>query len=248
MGKVGKAFYDLNEQQLEYKDSNWRVKANFGDTKLFNLKMKLGTKTKGKTRNNIQFGTDQSHFGSDKKENKLSVGGMFTFGVAGILATTRLKVFQPEGSPALETFTTASLAGIKIGCDMRVTQTGDYCCFLGASYGLPSIISGLSNVHVGSIVSLPAMRPSVGMFAEASVPLAQKAVFGVELFEAPRAVLFGAQVAVDDEHSVVAKAGNDGIAQLSFIKKFKGLDLRMGAEANLSEGSVGKLGVKLTLK
>ena len=45
--KVGKAFYDLNKQQLECKEEGCRVKAGFGGSQLFNMKMKVGDKVKG---------------------------------------------------------------------------------------------------------------------------------------------------------------------------------------------------------
>lgn len=242
----GKAFYDLNKQELEYKDSSWRVKANFGDTKLFNMKMKLGEKKQGETRNNVQFGTDQSHFGSDGSQSKMSVGGMFTFPIGIILTTTRLKVFNDA---AAEVFVDAELGtGIAVAADLRVTQDGAYKGFVGASAALPTSVPVLKSVHVGSIVALPELRPSVGIFFEAPVPAVQKAVIGVELFNAPQMALVGAEVKLDGENSVNAKVGDNGIAQISFLKKMKGMDLRMAVEANLREGQTGRFGVQVTTR
>merc|ERR1712228_786910 len=129
------------------KDGGWRVKASFGGNELFNLKMKVGDKVKGQTRNNIQFGTDESHFGSKNTTTKISVGGMFTFGVGGLLATTRLKLFSDF---ALETFTAATVAGAHVGADLRFAN-GDCTGFVGASYGLPSSIPVITNAHVGTV-------------------------------------------------------------------------------------------------
>lgn len=245
--KVGKSFFDFNKQQLEYKDENWRVKANFGGTQLFNMKMKIGDKRKGVTRNNVQFGTDQSHFGSDNKSAKLSIGGMFSWGNSNTGGTTRLKIFSDE---AAEVFSSANVAGVKLACDMRLTYAVPYSGFFGASYGLPSSVPFFKNVHVGGVVSLPDMRPSMGLFAQVPVESVKKAIVGVELFDVPQpsAALFGAEVALNAENSVIVKTGDNGIAHVSLIKHFKDVDVRMGIEANLLEGAFGKFGATVTLK
>merc|ERR1712232_373983 len=112
--------------------------------------------------------------------------------------------------------------------------------FVGASYGLPSGIPVVTNAHVGGILSLPDMRPSVGLFAEVPAPAVQKAVVGIELTDGPlgghklpQAALVGAEFTLDAENSIIAKACDNGIALISFIKHFKGIDLRMGVEADL---------------
>eukprot|EP00415_Alexandrium_ostenfeldii_P001008 UN1008 len=242
--KVGKGFFDLIEQQLEYKESGWRVKANVGGSRLFNLKMKVGTKTPGCARNNIQFGTDLSNFGSNNKDSKYSIGGMANFSVAGVLASARLKVFSDE---AVEVFANADAAGVKLGCDMRATFAGSYCGFLGASYGLPASFPVLKNVHVGSVLSLPDLRKSFGLFAEVPAPV-EKAVFGVELFDSPRALLLGTELVLDAENSICAKADDNGTAHVSFIKRFKGIELRMAVETSFFDMSVGRFGAQVTLK
>jgi hypothetical protein len=239
----GNAFYDLNKQELEYKDSNWRVKANFGQAKLFNLKTKLGTKKKGETRNNIQFGTDQSDFDSDRSKSKMSVGGMFTCGAGGILATTRLKIFNDK---ALEVFTDMSVGALTLASDMRVTQTG-YTGFVGASVGH-------GGVHVGGILALPSKGGpnfSLGLFGEVPAPGLQKAIVGAEFFSNGKG-LIGAELTVDKEHSVNSKVGTNGIAHVSVIKRFPGIVLRMGTEANLNKLSAGadafgRFGAQVTL-
>lgn len=244
--QIGKSFLDLNEQQLEYKEGGWRVKANFGGTNLFNLKMKIGTKTKGLPRNNVQFGTDESHFGSGNKQTKYSVGGMFNFNIGGVLVASRLKVFSDE---TVEVFADAELAGAIVGCDLRAAPGGTFGGFLGASYGIPnSSFPVLKNVHLGGVLSLDDMRPSVGVFGEMVVPSVEKAIVGVELFDKPRAALVGAELALDNENTVVAKAGDNGIAHVSWIKHFKGIELRMGVEANVAQASVGKFGARVTIK
>lgn len=241
--KVGKAFYDIQEREIEFKDSNWRVKANCSGNNLFNMKMKLGEKGKG-VRNNVQFGRDSSHFGHDKNTNQFSIGGMGSVAVAGIMVNSRLKVFDE----AIEVFSDAAVAGATLACDMRVAPNGQYRGFVGASYDLVQLsVPRLKNVHVGSVVSLPDMRPSVGLFAEAAVPSVQKAIVGVEFFQASRAVLVGCQMKIDDENSVVAKAGDNGIAHISFIKRFKGIDVRLGLEASVKDTSLGKFGAEVKL-
>lgn len=247
--KVGRAFYDLNKQILEYKSHGTRVKACFGADQLFNMKMKIGEKVKGQTRNNIQFGTDDSHFDSDNQVSKLSIGGMFSYNLAGIGATTRFKFFSDQ---AVETFTSATVGGARVGCDMRATLEGSYCGFVGASIGLPQspILSG---AHVGSVVELPSMRPSFGLFGVLPRQLAPnlaKMTVGMEVINSEPNVWVtqcGAEVAIDNDNSVIAKLQNDSVAHISFIKHFQGMDVRMGVKANLSKGTCGNYGVEVTL-
>jgi len=244
--KVGKAFYDLNEKVMEYKDSGWRVKAKFGEPGLFNLKMKIGEKRKGDTRPNIQFGSDDSHFGSDNKINKYSFGGMFTFGMGGLIATTRLKIFNDK---AAEVFASASVGDAQLGCDLRITEDEPFQGFVGASYGLPSML-GLSNLHFGTIVAVSQNglgAKSVGLFAEVPVPSVKKATVGMEIFDQGGGRI-GAEVALDGENSIIAKSDSRGLANISFIKQFKGIDVQMGCEADLTKGSFGRLGALVSLK
>lgn len=239
---VGKSFYDLNKQELEFKDSAWRVKASFSGSNLFNLKMKLGAKSQGDARSNVQFGTDTYSFGH-KGTPKMSVGGMFVCDVAGALITTRLKVFS-DG--IAEIFSSTNAAGLSLGVDMCLNSSGGYTGYAGASYGLAAVPL-LKNVHVGGIVAVPSMRPSVGLFAELPSPAVKRAVVGVEL-DADATALFGAEVVLDDEHTINARVGDNGIGQVSLIKRFSGLDLRMGVEVNVLQQSSSRFGVQVTLK
>jgi len=255
--KVGKAFFDLKEQQFEYKESGWRVKMNIGGTNLLNLKRKIGAKTAGKTRNNIQFGTDESHFGTANKQKSLSIGGMYTLGIGGIITTTRLKLF----TDAMELFADANVAGVQLGVDVRAEEGGGFTGFLGASYGL-SISPFLKNVHVGTVVAIKngpyyaEMKFSAGLFSEVPLPSVKKAIVGIELFNKVNsgpAALCGAELTLNDEDRVIAKVGDNGIAHISFIKQFKGIDLRMGIEGPSFRGPLVGLGglnfgARVTLK
>merc|ERR1712083_320298 len=135
----------------------------------------------------------------------------------------------------VELFTDTTIAGAKIGCDFRAAPNGSYCGFFGASYALPSSIPVLTNAHVGTVVSLHDKRPSLGLFGELPVPSLKKTVVGLELFDSPRAALFGAELVLDGENSVLVKAGDNGVAQCSWVKKFSGIELRCGVEANLKQ-------------
>lgn len=249
--KVGKAFFDLQAQELEYKEAGWRVKMNMGGTKLFNLKRKIGAKTAGQTRNNIQFGTDESHFGVKAEKQPLSVGGMCTLCIGGILTTSRLKLFNDK---SMELFVDAKVAGVQLGCDMRVEAIGKYRGFLGASYGLPNF-PVLKNVHVGTICNLRHnagffAEATAGFFAEVPLPSVEKAVVGVELVNNDeKTAVLGAQLMLDDNDRIIAKIADTGVAQISFLKKFKAIDLRMGIEANSKKPEVfSNFGAQVTLK
>jgi len=227
--KNGKAFYNMDKQELTVKDGAWEIKAELGKQNV-ELQNELDNTT------SVKFGVN-----GIGKDPKVFCGGTSSFGLATVQAT----IFSDL---AAEVSSKASVAGLDLAGDVTLSSAGLGTGSFGASYGLPMG----KKTAVGAVVAYPEMDTAVCAYTDAAVPGTDGASLGAELHlpsGGDMNALVGAKVALDKQLSIKAAAGLNGICHISFIQAFKDMQLTAGMEADLMSGAANptKFGMELKM-
>lgn len=225
--RKGNLFYDLDKQEVDYKDGQWEVKATLKGKQELDLKKKLDDNL------DVNFGVSNDN---------VFVGGKWSFSLFSGSAVTKLKVFPSLNA---ELSCTADVLALKTSADVALSPAGPDWAMVGASYQLP----GIANTHVGGMLTFPDMRSSLGLFTGAvKIPGTQKATLGAEIHSAsPNGILLGADLTVDKQLTLTAKTGLSGVAEISATQSLSGMKLRTAIEADLLSGTAGKFGAQVKL-
>lgn len=221
----GKLSYDIDKKEIEYKEAPWDIKANF---------------TPGKQEMNVKNALDKNltaNFGV--KNNDVFLGGKYSMGCC----SANFKLFTDL--QAQLAVSAKPVDGLECGADASLDSNGIKAGLGGASYKLPVG----QPAHIGAILSYPSMAASLGIFSQLpSVPGAKKATVGAEIQQSGAAML-GAEVVLDAQTTVKAKADLSGLSHISVVQNFKDMTVTCGVEADLLNGfAMNKFGAEVKVK
>merc|ERR1719379_1571772 len=92
------------------------------------------------------------------------------------------------------------------------------------------------------------IKASLGIFSQLpSVPGAKKATVGAEIQQSGAALL-GAEVVLDAQTTVKAKADLSGLSHISVVQNFKDMTVTCGVEADLQGFVMNKFGAEVKVK
>jgi hypothetical protein len=226
--KNGKAFFNLDKQELKFKDGKWEIKAELGKSNV-ELKNSLDKDT------TVTFGVN-----GVGKDPKVFCGGKGSFGLAAVEA-------KITSDLAAEVAVKSSVSGLDLGADVVLAGAGLKAGQFGASYALPFG----KKTSLGAILSYPSMDAAVCCFGNVPVPGTTSAHVGAEIQlpsgGAPNAVV-GGSFGLDKDLSVKTVAGLNGLCHISFIQAFKDVTLTAAVEADLLSGAApSKFGMEFKM-
>jgi len=230
--KNGKAFWNMDKQELSIKDGSWEITAAIGKQNI-ELKNAFDAKT------TVKFGCDGLG-----KDQKVWCGGASAIGPVSVEG-------KVQADLSAEVSCKTAVSGLDLAADLQIKDGGMGLKGgqFGACYGLPFG----KKTSVGAILSWNGKETdsAVCAFGNVTVPGTKSALVGCELqlpAGKPPNALVGGKFGLDDQLSVKTAAGLNGLCHISFIQAFKDCTLTTGMEADLRSGSApSKFGMELKM-